>query len=78
MNDFARAVRDVLKASPQLEAEELDIAHREALRAQRSALLGLQHDGMISNEVFDELATEIDTALASENITPTPSEAEKE
>ena len=78
VNNFANAVRDVLKASPQLEAEELDTAHREALRAQRSALLGLQHDGMISNEVFDELATEIDTALASENITPAPSEAEKE
>jgi hypothetical protein len=62
------AVREVLKAAPRLEAEELDTAQREALRAQRSALLGLQRDGIISDEVFNELAAEIDTELASETL----------
>jgi hypothetical protein len=33
----------------------------------------LQHDGVISSDVFDELAAEIDAALASENITLPPS-----
>ena len=50
------------KPRRKLEAEELDTAQREALRAQRSALLGLQHDGVISSDVFDELAAEIDAA----------------
>lgn len=63
-------VRNILKSTPKLEAEELDTAQREALRAQRSALLGLQHDGVISEDVFDELVTEIDSALASDNILP--------
>ncbi len=60
---FAENVREVLKAEPHLEAEELDTAYREGLRAQRSALLGLRHDGVISDDVFVELSTEIDTTL---------------
>lgn len=56
-------VRAVLKAQPALEAEELDTAWREALRARRSALNGLRHDGVISQEVFDELASEVDAWL---------------
>jgi CPA1 family monovalent cation:H+ antiporter len=68
VDEFSRAVRDMLKAAPALEAEELDTAQREALRAQRSALLGLRHDGVISNDVFDELAAEIDASLAAENL----------
>ena len=61
------AFKDVLKAAPGLEAEEIDSAHREALRAQRSAILGLLHDGVISSEVYDELAAEIDAALSAES-----------
>jgi CPA1 family monovalent cation:H+ antiporter len=78
MDVYARAVRDILKARPKLEAEELDTAQREALRAQRSALLGLRHDGVISDDVFNELATEIDTALASDNLAPASADAENE
>jgi NhaP-type Na+/H+ or K+/H+ antiporter len=73
MDILASAVREVLIAAPKLEAEELETAQREALRAQRSALLGLQRDGVISTDVFDELAAEVDAALASENITLPPS-----
>jgi CPA1 family monovalent cation:H+ antiporter len=73
MEVYAGSVREILNAEPKLEAEELDTAQREGLRAQRSALLGLQHDGVISSDVFDELAAEIDAALASENITLPPS-----
>lgn len=78
MDVLVIAVREMLKAAPKLEAEELDTAQREALRAQRSALLGLQHDGVISSDVFDELAAEVDAALASENITlPSSSTADE-
>jgi hypothetical protein len=44
----------------------LDTALRESLRAQRSAILGLRQDGVISDETFNGLALEIDTALNAE------------
>ena len=58
------AVRDVISMDPSVEAEELDTARRESLRAQRSTLTGLLKDGVISEETYSQLATEIDTALA--------------
>ncbi|MGB8212365.1 MAG: Na+/H+ antiporter [Anaerolineales bacterium] len=63
-------VRQTLKAAPDLEAEELDTARREALRAQRSALLGLFRDGIISQEVLSELGMEIDLELSKEGFLP--------
>jgi NhaP-type Na+/H+ or K+/H+ antiporter len=67
---LAGDVQDVLKAEPKIEAEELDTAYRESLRAQRSAILGLRHDGVISDDVFNELSTEIDAALSTEYFLP--------
>ena len=50
-NDMlVEAVKQVITSDPAVEAEELDTAHREALRAQRSALTGLLRDGVISEE----------------------------
>jgi CPA1 family monovalent cation:H+ antiporter len=57
------AVRGLLQAEPALEAEELDKGWRELLRSQRSALLGLRRDGVITQEVFEKLAAEVDTQL---------------
>ena len=74
---LASAMRDVIQSAPQLEAEELDTVKREALRAQRSSLIGLLHDGIISNDVFTELAAEIDTALVSENLSVFTSDPSK-
>jgi CPA1 family monovalent cation:H+ antiporter len=59
------AVRDVLAAQPELGAAELSAARREAWRAQRNALLSLRRDGVISTEIFDELAAEVDLGLGS-------------
>ncbi|MDE3088521.1 MAG: Na+/H+ antiporter [Chloroflexota bacterium] len=59
------AVRQVLRTDPALQAEELDTAKREVLRAQRSALLGLRRDGVISDEVFEKLSVEIDAVLVA-------------
>ncbi len=63
---MALDVRALQQAHPELADDELDGARRELLRAQRSALRTLQRDGVISDEVFEKLATEIDAGLAGE------------
>ena len=65
---LVEAVKEVMKADPNMEAEELDTARREALRAQRSALYGLLKDGVITEETYSELVAEIDAALTSDQI----------
>lgn len=60
---LAEAVRETLQAAPALEAEEMDIARREILRAQRSAFMGLKRDGVISDEVYERLSAEVDATL---------------
>ena len=55
---------DDVRAESALEAEEVDTARREVLRAQRSALLGLRRDGVISEEVFEKLSAEVDSMLS--------------
>ena len=65
---MVEAVREVLTSDPTVEAEELDTAHRESLRAQRSALRGLIRDGVISDETYAYLVNEIDTALIDQHM----------
>jgi CPA1 family monovalent cation:H+ antiporter len=60
---LAGSVREVLEADPSVEAEELDTARREALRAQRSALIDLMRDGVVSEDVYAQLAREVDLAI---------------
>ena len=60
---LADAVRELLRVEPALESEELDTTRREILRAQRSAYLGMRGDGVISEEVFENLSAEVDAAL---------------
>ncbi len=62
------AVKEVMISDPAVEAEELDTARREALRAQRSALTGLLHDSVISEEVYSQLVGEVDAALSEEHL----------
>ncbi|OGN95579.1 MAG: Na+/H+ antiporter [Chloroflexi bacterium RBG_13_50_21] len=61
---LAEKVRGLLLADPELEIEELDTGWREMLRAQRSSLLSLRQDGVISDEVFEQLSTEVDSQLS--------------
>lgn len=65
---LADAVREVLTTYPSVEAEELDTARREYLRAQRSTLSGLRRDGIISDEIFADLVNEVDAALTQQTI----------
>jgi hypothetical protein len=57
-------MRELLLSDPTLEAEELDTGWRELNRAQRSALFSLRRDGVISEEVFEELTAEVDARLS--------------
>ena len=59
------AVQEVLHNVPQLEIEEMQAARRELLRAQRSTLANLRRDGVVSEETYSDLVTEIDLALES-------------
>jgi monovalent cation:H+ antiporter, CPA1 family len=61
---LAMAVRELLLTDPALEAEELDTGWRELNRAQRGALLSLRRDGVISEEVFEQLTAEVDAQLS--------------
>jgi len=74
-SSLAEKVRGMLLADPVLEGEELDTGWREILRAQRSSLFGLRQDGVISDDVFEQLATEVDAQL-SEGYPALPDEAE--
>jgi CPA1 family monovalent cation:H+ antiporter len=68
-NDIlVEAVRDVITSDPAVEAEELDTARREALRAQRTALTGLLRDGVISEETYSQLVGEVDAALTEQDL----------
>jgi CPA1 family monovalent cation:H+ antiporter len=57
------AVKDVLSSAPDIEAQELETARREALRASRSSLAGLRRDGVVRDEIYEELVAEVDAAL---------------
>jgi CPA1 family monovalent cation:H+ antiporter len=71
--ELAEKVRGLLLADPVLEGEELETGWREMLRAQRSALLSLRRDGVISDDVFEQLSTEVDAQL-SEGFSSLPDE----
>jgi uncharacterized protein YaaQ/ribosomal protein L19E len=58
------AVREMASMAPDVLAEELDTAWREKLRVQRSTLSDLRTDGLLSEEIYRQLITEVDTALA--------------
>jgi NhaP-type Na+/H+ or K+/H+ antiporter len=60
---LANAVQEALQGSPDLEADEINTARREELRAQRTMLADLRRDGVISDETYEQLVTEVDAAL---------------
>lgn len=62
---LTRSVQETLLAAPELQKEEITTAQREALRAQRSMLADLRRDGVISEEAYEEVVAEVDTALDS-------------
>jgi CPA1 family monovalent cation:H+ antiporter len=57
------AQRETVQAHPELQAEEIEHARREGLRAERAVLATLQGEGVISERVYVELLEEVDAAL---------------
>ncbi len=63
---LVEATKDVLTNHPELEAEEMEAAWRESLQAQRSTLSTLLNDGVISEDTYMQLVSEVDAALTSD------------
>jgi CPA1 family monovalent cation:H+ antiporter len=59
---------DWLELHPELALEELDNTWREILRVQRNISLQLLTNDVISEETYQRITTQIDTALAKEQI----------
>jgi NhaP-type Na+/H+ and K+/H+ antiporter len=64
--ELTRGVRSILQNDPTLEAEELENAQKEILRAKRSAYLGLRRDGLISQDIYELLNNQVDSELQAE------------
>lgn len=60
---LSKAVHELVHAEPALGESEMREARRELLRAQRSALMNLQHSGVLSDAGLEKLASEIDEQL---------------
>jgi hypothetical protein len=70
------AQRALLQEQPGLEAAVRNDAREEWLRAQRAALMTLLNEGVLSEEVYEELVREVDVqleqAVAAAAAKPTP------
>jgi len=60
---LAKVVEETLHADPTLELQEMDSAFRDLLQTQRSSLNTLLRDGIISEDTYSQLASEVDSAL---------------
>jgi CPA1 family monovalent cation:H+ antiporter len=65
-NTLFNAAADTMRSHPDVEENELGSAIKEALNSERAALQRLLRDGKISEEIFSELAQEIDAAITDE------------
>jgi CPA1 family monovalent cation:H+ antiporter len=57
------AQRALLRQRPTLQTQALADARQEGLRAERAALMTLLAEGLLSEEVYEELTTEVDRQL---------------
>jgi CPA1 family monovalent cation:H+ antiporter len=63
---LVEATKDILTEHPELEAEEMETARRETLQSQRSTLSSLLNDGVIGEDIYNQLVSEVDAALTSD------------
>jgi CPA1 family monovalent cation:H+ antiporter len=61
-------IRGVLEKEPEVAADELDMAWREALRSERSTINTLLQSGMISEDNYEKMISQIDLALDKDMI----------
>ena len=62
-NMLEEGVKQLFAEHAELELESLLYARREALHAERAALMGALRRGVLSNEVFEELRADVDCRL---------------
>ena len=62
------ALKDIMSSNPSVEIEELDAARREALRVERASLGSLFRNGVISEEIYNDLIGEVDEALTEPHV----------
>lgn len=63
---LTKAVREIMADAPEMEIQELSMAQREALRAQRAMLGRLRRDGILSDESHADLIAEVDLSLETQ------------
>ena len=63
--------REILSLNPELQENEMRTAWREALSAQRTQIGALYRENIISEEIYNEIVSELDMALENqENLFP--------
>ncbi|NPA26595.1 MAG: Na+/H+ antiporter [Chloroflexi bacterium] len=67
-----RALEELLRRNPTLGMEELHLAQQEALQAQRMALHDLFIAGLVPEDVYATLISELDQALVEQDVPPWP------
>jgi CPA1 family monovalent cation:H+ antiporter len=67
---LTKAVREVMADAPEMEIQELSMARREALRAQRAMLGRLRREGILSDESHADLVAEVDLSLEAQAEAP--------
>ncbi len=67
-----RALEELLNRNPTLGMEELHLAQQEALQAQRMALHDLFIAGLVPEDVYATLISELDQALVEQDVPPWP------
>ncbi|MFN2161143.1 MAG: Na+/H+ antiporter [Candidatus Promineifilaceae bacterium] len=65
IHDTKLAIRDHLEAHPEIERDLFIQARADALRAERSAITDAMQSDLISEDVHDEIAREVDEQLAA-------------
>jgi CPA1 family monovalent cation:H+ antiporter len=68
LEDLKGQRETALERSPRIAAEEVDTAWREALSIQRKVLVELSADGILSNDLMEDMVTRIDAANQEELI----------
>ena len=63
---LTRAVREAMAGAPEMQIQELSMARREALRAQRAMLGRLRREGILSDESHADLIAEVDLSLEAQ------------
>lgn len=62
-DSLSTAVTRAMHQHPEVEADELESAVKEILETQRSSLHDMLHEGRISEKIYSELVSEVDSAF---------------